>query len=696
MQSKSISHKVLAVLSVLFAQVFVDVHAMIFALDVEIRLKNDVASTTTTATTTTILHVRVPLKESTDTTVDSPYYGRLPKFERMEAKTLLNKIRDLYGTERKTDESLPELPDVSHLALTLVTPGNDLGREFEPSDDVSVSIMEIGTYGHQSRLAVIDKRDQKPERIRRVVDESQLQQNQIVAGGIGTEDHFVVVQMTHEKVVCFRPQSGLISFLRSSLMKSDERLFKHQGRRSSSSSSSSSNANKKKQGLDPFSIRLRLSELSRHSHKIIAIVQKNTCAADADAGQEESDQTENKHSNNPESNDVDTFIGQAQTEGEAQDGSGPSWYQLESDVRLSLASLARFFQDELDTIHSHWQEILDSGSVSFDSLAVFLGEGSEVVTESADGFLQGGRVTDIEYIAMNARQGGFLASWTITVQTVTSNGINFGPLSTKIQIADFSPKLIPIKELGIRPISADERRFLTERGKLYRNLAIGAHHKSYMGPILLPRDHRTKEPSRTVRADGRIMVDIEHFHIQQTGNVPTLNSRHLLMYERQHSRADQSSAFQDQNKGENMQRESDSALNDSDLWTTPPSIPAFSFRQHRFGICHIELMSDIVWRTEAWNQLVLPEVKKELIRALILQTRSQAEVDRLERRRWKETSLMNTTSSTHGQISEDAKETDKELSNEMDIVQGKGGGCTMLLHGKSGTGKFHRDKNYCF
>lgn len=331
----------------------------------------------------------------------------------------------------------------------------------------------------------------------------------------------------------------------------------------------------------------------------------------------------------------------------------------------------------------------------------FLGKVPKLLASLRTGFFKG-RVTEIQCIS--PQSSGMPTHWKIMIQTITSNnGITlFGDTSATVTIADFSPKLIPIDELPLRPISEEEQRFLTERGTVYRTLSIGAHHKAYLGPIQVSGSARG---SQTARADSRIMVDIQRYYITQMGTVPTLTQkgkRHtwyrimpsmpmFKYYDEEGIPLPSGNSFQDSDKIDKKNENAKAMLCDTDLWVTSPSVPAFSFRHHAFGTCHIELMSDISWREEAWNQLVLPPVEKELIRALILQTRSQAVVDRLEHHRWKKKRLMEMNSIKTGNDKMNSIETgnddDDSLYDMTDIVQGKGGGCTLLLHGKSGTGK---------
>jgi SpoVK/Ycf46/Vps4 family AAA+-type ATPase len=81
----------------------------------------------------------------------------------------------------------------------------------------------------------------------------------------------------------------------------------------------------------------------------------------------------------------------------------------------------------------------------------------------------------------------------------------------------------------------------------------------------------------------------------------------------------------------------------------PAAIPGFGFHDKKWISVSVEEVRDIQWNAEAFNHLVLKHTKKELIKALV------------------------------------AKHT--AASDTSDVIEGKGNGLILLLHGGPGTGK---------
>lgn len=87
---------------------------------------------------------------------------------------------------------------------------------------------------------------------------------------------------------------------------------------------------------------------------------------------------------------------------------------------------------------------------------------------------------------------------------------------------------------------------------------------------------------------------------------------------------------------------------DDDFRLLTPQMVIFSFVAKRWGTVHVDQISDIVFRDDAFEKLVLPEQDKKLVLSLV-------------------------------------KNSDSSMVS--DLVDNKGGGCVMLLHGKPGLGK---------
>ncbi|KAJ0109953.1 P-loop containing nucleoside triphosphate hydrolase protein [Diaporthe amygdali] len=97
--------------------------------------------------------------------------------------------------------------------------------------------------------------------------------------------------------------------------------------------------------------------------------------------------------------------------------------------------------------------------------------------------------------------------------------------------------------------------------------------------------------------------------------------------------------------------ESDEAPSGSFVLLLPPTIPAFRFHDKKWQTLPVEYLLAVNWDKSAFRRLVLDPEKKDLIQALV------------------QNHLANT------------------VSNSADLIEGKGNGLIILLHGGPGTGK---------
>jgi SpoVK/Ycf46/Vps4 family AAA+-type ATPase len=153
------------------------------------------------------------------------------------------------------------------------------------------------------------------------------------------------------------------------------------------------------------------------------------------------------------------------------------------------------------------------------------------------------------------------------------------------------------------------------RGKVYKEYALGQHYLTYRG-VLVWRGWNVWK----VKADGRCMIDIKTFsHMNPNSN-----------FDRP---GDKEEEVQD--------------IPDKDLWLTWPTLAGFSFTAKQWGEFVITSLTPVIFDDKAYELLVLPQKKKELIKALV----------------------------------------EFQSTTFTDIITGKGGGCIFLLHGSPGVGK---------
>lgn len=198
---------------------------------------------------------------------------------------------------------------------------------------------------------------------------------------------------------------------------------------------------------------------------------------------------------------------------------------------------------------------------------------------------------------------------------ISSDGKNFILIPHKSTIREFKG-FQKISTLPIHIMDDETYKTLYERGKIYRDLAIGAHHKEYTGNIIHRSFYTTK-----YKVSGRIMIDPSSFKKFRPNDY----------WEDCHDQAESNI----------------NALGDDYLYRTSPTLHGFAFSCKRWGELIIDNIREVKFDDDAFNELVLDENKKTLIKSLV-------------------------QNKDHG---------------FKDIIHEKGGGCIFLLHGEPGTGK---------
>lgn len=277
-----------------------------------------------------------------------------------------------------------------------------------------------------------------------------------------------------------------------------------------------------------------------------------------------------------------------------------------NDANGITKELVSFLENENKKILGRIKNLLDCNQMSFGLCRTLFAEGTEI--EIHGDHVQGGRVVGVQYqIGM---WGTFL---TISYQFITTNGANFQMSPGQVRIPYFKG-VREINKLPIRPMTEESKAKLTARGELFRQIAVGAHYMSYHGMMY------TKKWGSwdAMRADGRMMVDAGTY-----------------------------SQFVDEYGLRDNDETSFDELTDDQLWMTDPYIRGFSFSTKQWGKFIVDQISPVEFRNDAFDQLVLAQDKKDLVKALV----------------------------THG------------TNGFSDIISGKGGGCIFLLHGEPGVGK---------
>lgn len=264
-------------------------------------------------------------------------------------------------------------------------------------------------------------------------------------------------------------------------------------------------------------------------------------------------------------------------------------------------------------------EKIERGAIEFGDIPYLLEKGKEVST-THDGEKVGGLIESVRL-----RQSFFGVYYEIQLKVINNVYGHISDMPFKTNIGGYQG-LKEIKDLPVSPISDEEKLALAARGELFRKYASGAHYIHYRGQLA----RNSWWSSKKFRADGRAMLDVSSF--SQVDNDQFSQEGYASGIE---------SAREDRSNKVDLQ------IPDADLWRTYPFIYGFSLSAKQWGRFTVAGVSEIQFRTDAFEKLVLPEEDKELVKAIV----------------------------------------QDEGGDFSDLIDGKGGGSIFLLHGPPGQGK---------
>eukprot|EP01090_Pellita_catalonica_P002471 TRINITY_DN12044_c0_g1_i1.p1 TRINITY_DN12044_c0_g1~~TRINITY_DN12044_c0_g1_i1.p1 ORF type:complete len:459 (-),score=85.44 TRINITY_DN12044_c0_g1_i1:33-1409(-) len=229
-------------------------------------------------------------------------------------------------------------------------------------------------------------------------------------------------------------------------------------------------------------------------------------------------------------------------------------------------------------------------------------------------------------VVTTAYSTGMFPCFNLNCSVIKANGKTFYTTSHKFRILPY-PGMKKIADLPVRLLDdgSDELKRLTERGEKFSKLATGVHYQNYEGYIYQKEGWWGYQ---MYKATGRVITDGISFN--------RINPN---------SRTSQGSLYSQDRYNEQTNSFPDVPVNKR--FMTWPSVSGFSFSAKKWGEILVEGLKPLKFDDTAFDRLVLPPKKKQLIRALV-----------------------ENSDNTFG-----------------DIITGKGGGCIFLLHGSPGVGK---------
>lgn len=314
---------------------------------------------------------------------------------------------------------------------------------------------------------------------------------------------------------------------------------------------------------------------------------------------------------------------------------------LHPDLGVKMTSWNRHRDDREVAGFLHWLPLaaialdtkrrarIEHGTeVGFEELGWVFRAGTEVVV-SNERSPWAGRVVEGQVVT------GFSGrAYQLKIAVVSAHsGLGAGCYHRTALLRDFEG-YVALDSLHVRVLTPAVRETLTARGRRYRHYAQGVVYAAYAGDIAQPGWFG----DRHLRADGRVVIDgasIRQFESDLADGLFRSYRPATGGYDGGYGSEDEEGVARG------------ATIGDDDLWRTPGVLPAFSFRAKAWGGVLVEGLSDITFRTDAFERLVLDAELKQTMLALV-----------------------------------------KHAGHAFtDVVDGKGGGTIFLLHGPPGQGK---------
>nr|POE82249.1 atpase family aaa domain-containing protein 3b [Quercus suber] len=315
----------------------------------------------------------------------------------------------------------------------------------------------------------------------------------------------------------------------------------------------------------------------------------------------------------------------------------------DSEAAEHLALLLRFIADEFRETIEETRNLNDQGLISYQYLWTLFRPGT-IIFGSMDGQPRAFRLKDYAYSCDPA--GLFVEN-----DYVDFDGAAMGYRASKRLLPKFSgtKRICDLSAYPINwhPDAEDIKQQLVARGRRFEALASMGFYR-YSGIAI---DRSAYEQSK-FHVIGRVVVDTKTFHRMNANHAFVVSSFRSDGEERvQRDYVEDENGMQlcDLDPQEEQKLELE-PLEDEQCLLATAMVRGFSFTEKKWFDFFVDQLSPPNWDTQCFDQLVLPNTQKQLVRALV---------------------------TTHSQRQDTFD----------DIVQGKGKGLVMVLHGPPGVGK---------
>ncbi|CAG8780447.1 7817_t:CDS:2 [Dentiscutata erythropus] len=320
------------------------------------------------------------------------------------------------------------------------------------------------------------------------------------------------------------------------------------------------------------------------------------------------------------------------------DNQNESVTDLESNIHLKR--LIRFLEHEYKKTIKNREKMITNKIVSYDMLWVFYTENLDVWYRcNISGQQVGG-------VIVSAQDNGI--SFLIKIKVIEYDGVGYKFCHINREI-DYFKGEVSFSDLPVVPSELSTAQdFLKENiianGKQFFRLASGHHLMNYEGPLLRERYMRIEK----VKSDGRVMIDLQSF--------ATMNPEYQMGFAKPPNKCDVKML-----KEKNTYIQTNDLHKDSNYFLAPAVVYGFGFSVKEWGLFEVSKFSDVIFDTDALDQVVMPQNKKNMLEGLVSQ-------------------YGNPIRKTNGDAT-------NPFEKSLDPITNKGNGCIFLCYGPPGTGK---------
>ena len=369
------------------------------------------------------------------------------------------------------------------------------------------------------------------------------------------------------------------------------------------------------------------------------------------------------------------------------------------------------------------REAIAGGTCGFDGFAELYAPGREVLDRR--GAITGlfGVATAFVVRSCFFREGKSMMKKTertchVALEFIVSTGRRFAVVEVVQVFVPFKGRR-RFAELDLAPLREEDvatRARLEKRGEVYQRVAVGQHFVGYTASTFLPMraplgggaggNRKTVSPfaqgsgrgTKSTARPGRMMVDTSASHVvghnaaRFTGiacDAVLGAMRYELAAERTRDAAKGGSAgvaaqaaalSGDDDDDGPLMLEAEAVMPARLLRRCWPAVAGFSFTSKSWGVLIVDGLVRIAFRDDAFDRIVLPEGRKELLRAIVEDGRSRhPALDEAG------AGGEDASGESESELALHRERADREALS--DIVDGKGEGTLFLLFGPPGVGK---------